>query len=120
MQAVAPYAIILSAAGANYRGYTRKIAVGAIVAAAFSVANIIGPQTFQDKDRKGGYMPVKYTLVASTASCILVAVTLRVLYGFRNRRAQRLGELAISQVEAKAVRGKGSVEFGEPSYRYEY
>jgi hypothetical protein len=69
---------------------------------------------------KGGYMPAKYTLVASTASCIIVAVALRLLYGYRNRRAERLGEPAMSQVEAKAVRGRLSVEFSDPGYRYEY
>ncbi|QDS69567.1 hypothetical protein FKW77_008078 [Venturia effusa] len=114
---VAPYAIILSAAGSNYRGYTRKIAGSAIIAASFSIANIISPQTFQDKDRRGGYMPAKYTLVATTASCIVVAVALRLLYGYRNRRAEELGEPAMSSVEAKAVRGNFSLEFSDPGYR---
>jgi len=117
--AVAPYAIVLSAAGANYRGYTRKIAGGAIIAAAFSVANIIGPQTFQAKDAPN-YYPAKYTLVASTSASILVAVALRLLYGYRNSRADKLGEPAMSHVEAKAVRGRTSLEFADPAYRYEY
>jgi len=143
---VAPYAIILSAVGANYRGYTRKISGGAIIAAAFSIANIIGPQTFQDKDRVNGYvlillfiihpslpksytvisdipfsyMPAKYTLVASTSGSILVAVALRILYGYRNSRADKLGEPAMSHIEANAVRARLSVEFSDPGYRYEY
>jgi len=117
--AVAPYALILSAAGANYRGYTRKIAGGAIIAAAFSIANIIGPQTFQAKDAPN-YYPAKYTLVGSTAGSILVAIALRVLYGYRNARAEQLGEPAMSHIEAKAVRGRSSVDFADPGYRYEY
>lgn len=65
-------------------------------------------------------MPAKYTLVASTAGCILVAVALRLLYGHRNRRAEKLGEPAMSHVEANAVRARLSLEFSDPGYRYEY
>lgn len=65
-------------------------------------------------------MPAKYTLVASTASCVLVAVALRMLYGYRNQRAEKLGEPAMSHVEANAVRNRLSLEFSDPGYRYEY
>ena len=119
VKAVAPYAIILSAAGANYRGYTRKIAGGAIIAAAFSIANIIGPQTFQAKEAPN-YHSAKYTLVASTAGCIVLAILLRLLYGYRNARADKLGEPAMSRIEANAIRGRSSVDFADPTYRYEY
>ncbi|KAF2423803.1 allantoate permease [Tothia fuscella] len=117
--AVAPYAIVLSAAGANFRGYTRKVAGGSIIAAAFSIANIIGPQTFQAKDAPN-YYPAKITLVASTSCSILVALALRLLYGYRNARAERLGEPAMSHLEAKAIRERMSVDFADPGYRYEY
>jgi len=118
--AVAPYALILATAGANYRGYTRKIAGGSIIAVAFSIANIIGPQTFQQKDAKSNYYPARVTLVAATASAIVVAVLLRILYGYRNGRAERLGEPAMSHIEATAVRGRTSVDFADPGYRYAY
>lgn len=65
-------------------------------------------------------MPAKYTLVASTANCILVSIALRLLYGFRNRRADTLGEPAMSHIEANAVRARLSLEFSDPGYRYEY
>jgi len=117
--AVAPYALILATAGANYRGYTRKVAGGSIIAASFSIANIIGPQTFQAKDAPN-YYPAKLTLVFSTAAAVIVALALRVLYGYRNRRADVLGEPAMSHVEARAVRGRSSVDFADPGYRYAY
>ncbi|KAF2398199.1 MFS general substrate transporter [Trichodelitschia bisporula] len=117
--AVAPYALILSTAGSNYRGYTRKVSGGAIIAAAFSIANIIGPQTFQAKDAPN-YYPAKITLVATTSASIVVALALRLLYGYRNTRAEKLGEPAMSHVEAKAVRGRLSVDFADPGYRYAY
>ncbi|KAF2673757.1 allantoate permease [Microthyrium microscopicum] len=117
--AVAPYALILATAGANYRGYTRKVAGGSIIAAAFSIANIIGPQTFQAKDAPN-YYPAKVALVSTTAAAIVVAILLRFLYGYRNHRADQLGEPAMSHVEAKAVRGRTSVDFADPDYRYAY
>jgi hypothetical protein len=142
---VAPYALVLSAAGANFRGYTRKIAGSSIIAAAFSIANIIGPQTFQAKDAKkyvgiallslllgfissrmqaltghSGYFPAKVTLVVSTSTSIIVAIALRLLYGYRNARAEKLGEPAMSHVEARAIRSRSSVDFADPGYRYEY
>jgi len=59
-------------------------------------------------------------LVVSTAASIAVAIALRLLYGYRNSRAEKLGEPAMSHVEAKAVRGRTSVDFADPDYRYEY
>lgn len=87
---------------------------------AFSIANIIGPQTFQARDAKSGYFPAKITLVATTSAAIVVAMSLRLLYGYRNRRADQLGEPAMSHVEASAVRGRISVDFADPGYRYAY
>jgi len=116
---VAPYALILATAGANYRGYTRKIAGSAIIAAAFSVANIIGPQTFRAKDAPN-YYPAKITLVATTSGGIVVAIVLRILYGYRNKRAEDLGEPAMSHFEASKIRSRSSVDFADPGYRYAY
>jgi hypothetical protein len=42
--------LIYAWTGANFKGYTMKVSGAAIVSMAFSVANIIGPQTFQAKD----------------------------------------------------------------------
>jgi hypothetical protein len=66
------------------------------------------------------YYPAKLTLVGSTALAIIVAIALRALYGYRNRRAEELGEPAMSHIEAKAVRGRSSVDFADPGYRYAY
>jgi hypothetical protein len=86
---------------------------------AFSIANIIGPQTFQARD-KPNYYPAKITLVATTAAAVVIALLLRLLYGYRNSRADELGEPAMSHIEASAVRGRTSVDFADPGYRYAY
>jgi hypothetical protein len=97
----------------------QQISGGAIIAVAFSIANIIGPNTFRAKDAPN-YYPAKVTLVATQAAAIVIALALRLLYGWRNHRADVLGEPAMSHLEAKAVRGSPSADFTDPGYRYAY
>ncbi|OOF91769.1 hypothetical protein ASPCADRAFT_399674 [Aspergillus carbonarius ITEM 5010] len=82
---VAPLALIFAWTGANYKTYTMKVAGSSLISAGFSIANIIGPQTFQARDAPG-YIPAKITIVAVNAGAIGVATTLRVVYGWRNAR----------------------------------
>lgn len=81
---VAPLAIIYNWVGANYNGHTQRVTVSAVVSAAFGIANIIGPQTYQTKDAPG-YLPAKITLLVVIASAVPITLALRVLYGHRNR-----------------------------------
>ncbi|KAL5344045.1 MFS general substrate transporter [Aspergillus crustosus] len=116
---VAPLALIYAWTGANYKGYTMKIAGSGLVSAAFSIANIIGPQTFQAEDAPG-YIPAKITIVAVNASAIVVATTLRILYGMRNSRAVRVGGPAWSRLEVKMAEqrgGKSHHHLGRPACR---
>ncbi|UNI17597.1 hypothetical protein JDV02_003929 [Purpureocillium takamizusanense] len=83
--AVAPLALVYALVGANTRGYTKKVTTNAAVAVSFSVANIIGPQTFRAADAPG-YLPAKITVFAVCGGSIVVAVLLRLLYGWRNKR----------------------------------
>ncbi|KAJ6130952.1 hypothetical protein N7523_001412 [Penicillium sp. IBT 18751x] len=117
---VAPLALIYAWTGANFKGYTMKVSGAAIVSMAFSIANIIGPQTFQAKDAPR-YIPAKITLVAVNAAAILVSTGLRVLYGVRNSKADRLGAPARSSVEARQA-NKGNVQdiHDDESFRYVY
>ncbi|THX72313.1 major facilitator superfamily transporter [Aureobasidium pullulans] len=81
---VAPLAIIYNWVGANYNGHTQRVAASAVVSAAFGIANIIGPQTYQAKDAPE-YLPAKITLMVVIASALPITLALRVLYGHRNR-----------------------------------
>ncbi|KAL4800877.1 major facilitator superfamily domain-containing protein [Aspergillus venezuelensis] len=108
---VAPLALIFAWTGANYKGYTMKVAGSTLISAAFSIANIIGPQTFQAKDAPG-YIPAKITLVAVNSAAIVVSTALRVLYGRRNARADRVGGAARSRMERK-LRNKRRAEIAE-------
>ncbi|KAG9813814.1 hypothetical protein KCU85_g10063, partial [Aureobasidium melanogenum] len=82
---VAPLAIIYNWVGANYNGHTQKVTASAVVSAAFGVANIIGPQTYQ-KDDAPGYLPAKSTLMVVIAFAIPITLALRALYIYRNSR----------------------------------
>ncbi|KAL4966185.1 MFS general substrate transporter [Aspergillus stella-maris] len=120
---VAPLALIFAWTGANYKGYTMKVAGSTLISAAFSVANIIGPQTFQAKDAPG-YTPAKITLVAVNAAAIVVSTSLRVLYGRRNARAERVGGPARSRMERKIEdKRRGEIMADEQdgsAFRYVY
>ena len=81
---VAPLALIYTWTGANTAGFTKKVAANGLVAAAFSIANIIGPQTFQAKDAPQ-YIPAKIVIFGVAGGAMVVSILLRVLYGVRNR-----------------------------------
>ncbi|KAL4890556.1 major facilitator superfamily domain-containing protein [Aspergillus ambiguus] len=102
---VAPLALIFAWTGANFKGYTMKVSGSTLVSAGFSIANIIGPQTFQARDAPA-YIPAKITIVAVNAAAIVISTALRVMYGFRNKRADRLGTPARSLLEEKLAKGR--------------
>ncbi|KAJ5689846.1 hypothetical protein N7462_004238 [Penicillium macrosclerotiorum] len=117
---VAPLALIYAWTGANFKGYTMKVSGAAIISAGFSVANIIGPQTFQSKDAPH-YIPAKITLVAVNAAAMVVATILRVVYGIRNKTADRLQIPARSSMEARFSKEEESQDVCEGgSFRYVY
>ena len=97
-----------------------KISGSAMVAIAFSFANIVSPQTFRPADAPN-YMPAKLTLVISLMSAGFVAVALRLLYGYRNARADKYNEPAMSHHERNAVLfSSAGLDFADRTYRYSY
>ncbi|KAJ4249772.1 hypothetical protein NW762_012114 [Fusarium torreyae] len=99
---VAPLALIYALVGANVQGYTKKVTTNAIVAIGFSVANIIGPQTFRARDAPD-YIPAKITVFCVCGGSVVVSILTRVLYGVRNGKGRvaqdshQLGEASESQ-----------------------
>ena len=67
------------------------------------------------------YMPAKIILVACLGAAVVVSISLRVLYHYRNRRADRYNQPAMSHFERNAVRFAGaSLDFADRSYRYAF
>ncbi|KAM5343642.1 hypothetical protein ACJ41O_012179 [Fusarium nematophilum] len=82
---VAPLALIYALVGANVQGYTKKVTTNVLVAIGFSIANIIGPQTFQANDAPN-YIPAKITVFCVCGGSVVVSILLRILYGIRNKQ----------------------------------
>ena len=116
---VAPMAIIYSWVGANTAGYTKRVGANVMIQVGFSVANIIGPQTFQARDAPQ-YLPAKITIFGVAGGAMLISVLLRLVYGSRNKvskelRAIRLAEAAtgseVVQGQREDATDRTDVEF---------
>lgn len=117
----APLVLVYALVGANYHlagGYTKKVTAAAVVLVSFSLGNVVGPQTFQARDAPG-YLPAKVTVLAVEAAAVVVALALRTLYVWRNRRADGEGDgPAGCVVERRAwKRGTGGDEM-DGGFRY--
>lgn len=111
---VAPLALIYALVGSNTQGYTKKVVANVIIQVGFSVANIIGPQTFQAKEAPG-YISAKITILAVNASAMVVAVLLRLLYGWRNGRRQDSESTGYSQAVSD-----NTTDLSIPNFKYVY
>ncbi|KAK0385627.1 hypothetical protein NLU13_6804 [Sarocladium strictum] len=111
---VAPLALIYALVGANVRGYTKKVTTNVIVALGFSIANIIGPQTFQAKDAPK-YIPAKITVFVVCGLAVVVSILLRVLYGVRNGKGRVARD---SHAEAEA--NDELTDMDDPNFFYVY
>lgn len=78
---------------ANVSGHTKRAFMAAAMSACHGIGNIIGPQTFQDRDRHNGYLPAKITILTSQVICALFFVTLWQYYLWENRRRDRYCKL---------------------------
>ncbi|KAI0545511.1 putative allantoate permease [Xylaria curta] len=123
---VAPLALVYALAGVNTQGYTKKVTVNAIVAVGFGIANIIGPQTFLSWEAPG-YISAKIIIFAVNGAVIVVAVMLRLLYGWRNRqriekRQAELDSLSRGLVNIRALKKLEGQEtdMGNKAFVYVY
>ena len=98
----APLAIIYSWVGANTAGYTKRVASNAIIAIGFSIANIIGPQTFQSRDAPD-YIPAKITIFGVAGGAMCISASLRVLYGLRNSKSIKNREAQWEEMNAEGI-----------------
>jgi hypothetical protein len=62
--------------------------MNAIVLMSFCIGNIIGPETFRDKDAPK-YIPAKLTIVVILAVAIVLTAALDMLYHLDNKKRDR-------------------------------
>jgi hypothetical protein len=60
---------------------------------------IIAPQTFQHKDKDGGYVPAKITILCTQATCAVIFILLWRYYKYENRRRDRLQHHHVEAIE---------------------
>jgi len=64
------FVCLLSLLSSNVAGYTKKTTVAALYLIGYCTGNIIGPQTFQPKD-KPRYVPAEITIIVCWSVCWL-------------------------------------------------
>jgi predicted MFS family arabinose efflux permease len=74
----------------NVSGHTKRAMIAALMAGCYGLGSIIAPQTFQDKDEKGGYIPAKITILVTQSICAVIFVTLYLYYKMENARRDRV------------------------------
>ena len=112
---VATLTIIYQWTAANVAGHTKRVVSVALVAASFSVGNIIGPQTFQARDAPQ-FVPAKIAVLATQAAGALVAVLLFAYYVWENRRR----DARFGKVEAAKRSWENVTDRENESFRYVY
>lgn len=80
--------IIYQWTAANVAGQTKRSFSMSLISGAFSIGNIIGPQTFQAKDAPE-YLPAKIAVLATLAGGAFMSCVLFVYYKLVNRHRDR-------------------------------
>jgi predicted MFS family arabinose efflux permease len=86
---VATLIIIYQWTVANCAGQTKRVVASALIAGAFSVGNIIGPQTFQARDGPD-FIPAKVAVLATQAGGAVTATVLFLYYVWANKRKDKM------------------------------
>ncbi|KAJ7486963.1 major facilitator superfamily domain-containing protein [Mycena latifolia] len=94
--------LFFSLVTANVAGQTKRVAANAIVTAAFCIGNIVGPQLFKPKDAPQ-YIPAKIVLLVSQLVSAVLAIILRVYYGWQNSRKDAVEGREREAGEAKEI-----------------
>lgn len=86
---VVPTLIVLYQwAASNVAGHTKRVVCLAAISGAFSVGNIIGPQTFQSRDAPQ-FIPAKIAVLATQAAAAAVTCGLFVYYKYANAQKDK-------------------------------
>ena len=119
---IAPFPIISNWLSSNCAGHTKRALASSLLAAAFAVGNIIGPQTFQARDAPE-YRPAKIAVLATQAASGLVTILLHLYYRWENKRrdARQAALEKGEQPSTAAIEDwTGMTDKENPRFRYVY
>ena len=116
----AAFMLLLAWNASNIAGHSKKVTANALTLVAFCIGNILGTQTFQDREAPG-YISGKASIVATISALCFVVVVLRAYNDHLNRKNERiLGEM--EEEERVALREKMSfadqTDRSNPFFRY--
>lgn len=104
---------------ANCAGQTKRVVASALIAGAFSVGTIIGPQTFQARDAPD-YLPAKIALLATQAASALVAVALFAYYRWANMRRDKAHVVNSVEAGTDTIAWANLTDKENATFRYVY
>jgi len=100
----AAFMLLLAWNASNIAGHSKKVTTNAMTLVSFAVGNILGTQTFQQKQAPG-YISGKISIIATLSALCFVIVALRLYNDWLNRKNER--ELAgMSEAEKNELREK--------------
>ena len=100
----AAFMLLLAWNASNIAGHSKKVTANALTLVAFCVGNILGTQTFQDKQAPG-YISGKVSIVATLAALCLVIVVLRLYNDHLNKKNKKALE-GMSEDEKSELKEK--------------
>lgn len=111
---VAVLIVLYQWTASNVAGSTKRTVSMALISGAFSVGNIVGPQTFQAKDAPQ-YMPAKIIVLATQSAAAVVIIVLFVYYRYANGQKEKrevvMNEISIEKSEWDNLTDKENVKF---------
>ena len=84
----AAFMLLLAWNASNIAGHSKKVTVNAITLVSFALGNILGTQTFQQKQAPG-YISGKISIVATLAALCLVVVVMRLYNDWLNKKNEK-------------------------------
>lgn len=100
----AAFMLLLAWNASNIAGHSKKVTANALTLVSFAVGNILGTQTFQQKQAPG-YKSGKISIIASLTALIFVIIGLR-LYNDHLNKVNTKALEGMSEVEKDVMREK--------------
>lgn len=115
---VATLIVIYQWTASNVAGHTKRVVCMAAISGAFSVGNIIGPQTFQAKDAPQ-FIPAKIAVLATQAAGAAVTCVLFLYYKYANKQKERK-DMAFNDIGVDKSRWDNLTDKENVKFRYVY
>ena len=111
---------ILASITSDAAGHTKKLTVSATFLVSYCVGNVIGPQTFRDKDAPQ-YQPARVTMAACLAVCTVDLFILLVVNTFvNNQRDKKFAEDPNYYTAPENSEFLDLTDFENKNFRYSY